>query len=109
MGLIRKVTSMGTAGLVDFRSDKERTAKYTKASKKEGRRQTAIMQQQLRLQQQAANQPVPVQPPVLLPPPAPPVTPAGWHPDPTLRHELRYFDGARWTDHVSDQGRQSTE
>lgn len=31
-------------------------------------------------------------------------TPANWHPDPTGRHEYRYWDGSRWTDHVSDQG-----
>jgi uncharacterized protein YxjI len=30
--------------------------------------------------------------------------PASWHPDPTGRHELRYWDGSAWTDHVSDQG-----
>lgn len=30
-----------------------------------------------------------------------------WHPDPTGRHELRYWDGANWTDHVSDHGVQS--
>ncbi len=29
---------------------------------------------------------------------------ADWYPDPTQRHELRYWDGAAWTDHVSDQG-----
>ena len=29
MGLTRKLFSLGTAGLVDFRSDKERTAAYT--------------------------------------------------------------------------------
>jgi uncharacterized protein YxjI len=27
-----------------------------------------------------------------------------WHPDPTGRHELRYWDGRAWTDDVSDQG-----
>jgi uncharacterized protein YxjI len=31
-------------------------------------------------------------------------SPANWYPDPTGRHELRYFDGAAWTDHVSDRG-----
>jgi hypothetical protein len=46
MGLIRKTMSLGTAGLVDFRSDKERTAAYTKAAKKEARKQTQLMQQQ---------------------------------------------------------------
>ncbi|HWI43239.1 MAG TPA: AIM24 family protein [Nocardioides sp.] len=32
---------------------------------------------------------------------------AAWQPDPTGRHELRYWDGTQWTDHVSDQGTQS--
>lgn len=31
-------------------------------------------------------------------------SPAGWHPDPLGRHELRYWDGARWTEHVGDSG-----
>ena len=31
-------------------------------------------------------------------------TPANWHPDPTGRHQLRYWDGSTWTDHVSDNG-----
>ena len=30
--------------------------------------------------------------------------PAGWHPDPQGRHELRYWDGSKWSDHVSDAG-----
>jgi hypothetical protein len=30
-----------------------------------------------------------------LPPPA-------WHPDPTREHRLRYWDGARWTEHTSE-------
>lgn len=29
---------------------------------------------------------------------------AAWHPDPGGRHELRYWDGSSWTDHVSDNG-----
>lgn len=36
------------------------------------------------------------------------MTAAAWHPDPTGRHELRYWDGSQWTDHVSDSGVQST-
>ena len=32
-----------------------------------------------------------------------------WHPDPTGRHELRYWDGSTWTDHVADQGNQSVD
>ncbi len=31
-------------------------------------------------------------------------TPANWYPDPVNRHQLRYWDGANWTDHVSDNG-----
>lgn len=36
------------------------------------------------------------------------MTAAAWHPDPTGRHELRYWDGSQWTEHVSDNGVQST-
>ncbi len=32
-------------------------------------------------------------------------SPAGWHPDPLGRHEHRYWDGTRWTEHVADGGR----
>ncbi len=35
---------------------------------------------------------------------APATTPASWHPDPFQRFELRYWDGARWTPHVSRNG-----
>jgi hypothetical protein len=31
---------------------------------------------------------------------------AGWFADPGRRHELRYLDGQRWTEHVSDRGTQ---
>jgi putative oligomerization/nucleic acid binding protein len=43
MGLFRKLTSMSTGGLVDFRSDKERTARNTKKIAKEAKRQTDIL------------------------------------------------------------------
>jgi hypothetical protein len=36
-------------------------------------------------------------------------TPAAWHPDPTARHEMRYWDSTRWTEHVSDAGVQATD
>lgn len=31
---------------------------------------------------------------------------AGWHPDPLGRHQYRYWNGAEWTEHASDNGRQ---
>lgn len=34
---------------------------------------------------------------------------ADWYPDPFGRHEVRYYDGAAWTEHVSSHGRQSTD
>ena len=34
---------------------------------------------------------------------------AGWFADPGRRHELRYWDGQRWTEHVSDRGTQGVD
>jgi len=36
-------------------------------------------------------------------------TPANWYPDPTQRHQLRYWDGNAWTDHVSTNGATATD
>ncbi|MBV9953135.1 MAG: DUF2510 domain-containing protein [Acidimicrobiia bacterium] len=30
--------------------------------------------------------------------------PAAWHPDPTGRHQYRWWDGNAWTANVSDNG-----
>ena len=36
--------------------------------------------------------------------------PAGqWAADPFGRHQLRYYDGSAWTEHVMDDGRPSTD
>jgi hypothetical protein len=35
--------------------------------------------------------------------------PAGWYADPSSRFELRYWDGAQWTEHVSRSGQQYTD
>ncbi len=32
-----------------------------------------------------------------------------WQPDPTGRHEHRYWDGSRWTDDVADGGVAATD
>jgi len=37
------------------------------------------------------------------------IVPAGWNVDPTTRHQLRYWDGVRWTEFVSDNGAQSSD
>lgn len=62
MGIIRKSLSMTTAGLVDFRSDKERIARSTRHSAHEMRKQTEMMRQELATQRELAAQ--------LNPPPA---------------------------------------
>jgi hypothetical protein len=38
------------------------------------------------------------------PVPVPTIARRAWLPDPTSRHELRYFDGSDWTDHVANAG-----
>lgn len=35
--------------------------------------------------------------------------PPGWFPDPFGRHEVRWWDGARWTEHVASHGRQGVD
>src|SRR5438045_3227866 len=34
---------------------------------------------------------------------------ASWQPDPTGRHQYRWWDGAGWTESVADDGRTSTD
>ncbi|MDE3085421.1 MAG: DUF2510 domain-containing protein [Acidobacteriota bacterium] len=48
------------------------------------------------------------------PPPPPPPRPVenppfGWYADPSGRHEKRYWDGTRWTEHVSDDDVRSND
>jgi hypothetical protein len=56
----------------------------------------------------------PAQPPQPAAPaqPAPPqaaAQPEGWYPDPSGRHQTRWWDGRQWTSHVADNGVQSTD
>lgn len=37
------------------------------------------------------------------------IAPAGWHPDPSGRHDHRYWDGTTWTEHVADGGRRGID
>lgn len=40
---------------------------------------------------------------------APSVPTGAWQPDPSGRHELRWWDGGRWTENVSDGGRPAVD
>jgi uncharacterized protein YxjI len=40
---------------------------------------------------------------------APGEHPPAWYPDPFGRHETRWWDGQRWTEHVASHGRQSID
>jgi uncharacterized protein YxjI len=40
---------------------------------------------------------------------APGQHPQGWYPDPFGRHETRWWDGVRWTEHVASHGRQAVD
>ena len=53
----------------------------------------------------AATEPAPAAAPAA----AEPAVPAGWYADPSGRFELRYWDGAAWTEHVSRAGQQFTD
>jgi hypothetical protein len=35
--------------------------------------------------------------------------PAAWHPDPAGKHDHRWWDGERWTEHVADAGRAAVD
>lgn len=49
VGITRKTLSLFTLGLIDFRSDKERTASYTKALRRQSRKQTKLLREQGRM------------------------------------------------------------
>ena len=42
-------------------------------------------------------------------PPPRPVHPAAWVPDPSGRHQFRYWDGAQWTQYVGDHGAEAVD
>ena len=39
----------------------------------------------------------------------PTMTPSGWYPDPSRRHEFRFWDGSSWSSQVSDGGLTATD
>jgi hypothetical protein len=90
------MTSLSTLGAVDFKSDKERTASYTKASAKQAKEQTRLMREQAAAARAAAR--IETAAPVPSPAPAPQLPPAGWYADKRDPSIDRWFDGTQWTD-----------
>ena len=86
MGLIRKVLSVSTVGMVDFRSDKERVALNAKQTRNAIRKQVAPGVRQANIREGMKPQP----------------TSADWYPDPGNPGYRRYWDGAQWTAHVEE-------
>ena len=100
MGLIRKLTSLSTAGVVSFESKKERIVRSAEQTNQETLKQTRLLQQQnelLRQQAAAAQQEAPI---AQQSPPAGP--PAGWYQDSSGR--TRWWDGNVWTKRVQRRG-----
>ena len=97
MGIIRKAASVSTLGIVNYRSSKEKTAKYTKQTRNAARANVAQQAAQLEVQRQQlealdhAN---------VREEAKPETTPPGWYPDPGNPTALRWFDGAQWTENI---------
>lgn len=123
VGLIRKTMSLSTMGLVDFRSDKERTARYTRQTRNATRAQVAQNMRALDLQREQLAQAhvhhVEAQAQRIAPlnaqavlgtgnPPPPPGPPAGWYPD-QVTGVQRWWDGSRWTEHTQPLQMVATE
>ncbi len=127
MGLMRKMTSVSTLGLVDYRSDKERIAKYTRQTRNATRAAAAQNMMALELQREQlaqhhvhhvesqANafmleqyrqneaqgrhaQPQQIAAAPTPPPYVPNSIPAGWYDD--GNGMTRWYDGTRWTPHT---------
>ena len=96
MGMTRKLLSLGTLGLIDYRSDKELIARNTRRTHSAVLQQTRAIRQEARRDRRAQYASggrgvwVAVR--------APKLPPAGWYPDPDRVSGLRWWDGRKWTD-----------
>ena len=102
MGFIRKVASVSTVGMINFRGKNERANKYAKQTRNAARVQVGQNAAQLELQRQqlAALDHGNVREEVrdIRYPQQPQLPPAGWYPNPEDPAVVRWFDGTRWTD-----------
>lgn len=119
MGIIRKTMSVSSAGLIDYRSDKERIARSTKKTHKAVKEQTkeakkaaeraAAQQAAIAAQQQALAQEqnaIAMQQAQLAAAQLQvTTTPPGWYQDPTNPMINRWWDGSRFTEHVQSRPR----
>lgn len=88
MGMTRKLLSICSAGLIDYRSDRERIARSSRHTAHALDRQNRLLRQQGRAQV-AGSPPMQVAP--VQPAPA-------WLPDPNGQPGLlRWWDGTQWT------------
>lgn len=106
MGITRKVMSIGTLGLVKYRTDSERQALYAKQTRNAARVNNAQNMQLIELQrdQLAAEQlaqtmratQVAAAMSLQTQRAAPPSLPPGWYADPSDSRALCWWDGMQW-------------
>lgn len=94
MGFTRKFLSLGTVGLIDFRSDKERNAAYARGTRKHTRKAAKAAEQQARYARETARTSAAIAERQGPPP--------GWYADPHGQPVKRWWDGSVWTEHIQD-------
>jgi hypothetical protein len=110
MGVIRKGLSIGTLGTVGWNGQRATRAKNQKAQAKLARSEVGAQTMVAKAEAEAAVRVARAQERLIraevkaVTRTARAAPAAGWHQDPHGRYELRFWDGARWTEHVSTAG-----